>query len=83
MKPTGIVVAPGDAEAMARGIERLLFDDELRMKLGENAVADSRDRFDLQKQASEYLDWYAQVIGNYNSIRGQAIPARVAPQPAI
>jgi glycosyltransferase involved in cell wall biosynthesis len=82
MKPTGIVVAPGDAEAMARGIERLLFDDELRMKLGENAVADSRDRFDLQKQASEYLDWYAQVIGNYSN-RGEAIPATVAPRRAV
>jgi glycosyltransferase involved in cell wall biosynthesis len=70
MKPTGIVVPPGDAEAMALGVERLLFDDELRAKLGENAVVDSRDRFDLQRQANEYLHWYAQLVAERHAASG-------------
>jgi glycosyltransferase involved in cell wall biosynthesis len=79
--PTGVVVAPGDAEAMARGIERLLFDAELRRRLGENAVADSRVRFDLQKQATRYLEWYKELICHQHpahSAQDAAIGSRVA-----
>jgi glycosyltransferase involved in cell wall biosynthesis len=59
---TGIVVPPGDAAAMSVGIERLLNDDPLRRRLGENAATDACQRFDLQRQAETYLDWYEELL---------------------
>jgi glycosyltransferase involved in cell wall biosynthesis len=77
------VVSPGDGEALAAGIERLLCDDDLRMKLGENAVADSRARFDLQRQTDEYLEWYGQLIRNRHSMTGQGTTLSTAGRAAI
>jgi len=37
----GLLVAPGDASALAEALERLLNDQNLREKLGENARADA------------------------------------------
>jgi glycosyltransferase involved in cell wall biosynthesis len=82
-RATGIVVSPGDGEALAAGIERLLCDDDLRMKLGENAVADSRARFDLQRQTDEYLEWYGQLIRNRHSMTGQGTTLSTAGRAAI
>jgi glycosyltransferase involved in cell wall biosynthesis len=59
---TGILVPSGDSSAMAVGIERLLTDDCLRRRLGENAAQDARQRFDLKRQTAEYLDWYAKLV---------------------
>ena len=61
---TGVMVPPGDAEAMALGIERLLKDGPLRRRLGENAARDARQRFDLQKQVDSYLEWYGELLRN-------------------
>jgi glycosyltransferase involved in cell wall biosynthesis len=58
---TGILVRPGDSSAMAVAIERLLTDDSLRRRLGENAAHDARQRFELKRQTVEYLDWYAKL----------------------
>ena len=43
--PTGVLVPPADGAAMAEGIDRLLDDEGLRRKLGENAARDARTRF--------------------------------------
>jgi len=59
---TGILVPPGDAAGMAVGIERLLNDDSLRARMGENAAKDARERFDLQRQADSYLAWYKELL---------------------
>lgn len=60
---TGALVARGDAEAMAVEIQRLLDDETLRHRLGRNAAADAAKRFNLRKQAEEYLNWYREVLG--------------------
>jgi glycosyltransferase involved in cell wall biosynthesis len=58
---TGILVGPRDADELARGIERLLADDALRRRLGDNAARDARARFDLRRQVDDYLAWYEEL----------------------
>ena len=60
---TGVVVPPNDADALACGIRQLLDDAARRRQFGENAARDSRERFDLRRQADEYLAWYAAAAG--------------------
>jgi glycosyltransferase involved in cell wall biosynthesis len=61
-KPTGIIVPPGDAQAMAVGIEKLLTNEFLRQRLSENAAADAKERFDLRRQVDDYLAWYKELL---------------------
>jgi glycosyltransferase involved in cell wall biosynthesis len=62
---TGILVPSGDAPGMALGIDRLLNDNPLRRRMGENAARDARERFDLRRQVDSYL---ARVVRE-NTIR--------------
>jgi glycosyltransferase involved in cell wall biosynthesis len=59
---TGMLVPAGEPEAMAHGIRGLLLDTELRRALSVNALADARERFDLQRQVSDYLQWYCEIL---------------------
>ena len=61
---TGVLVPEGDAQAMAVSIERLLTDDFLRLRLGENAALDAAKRFDVQRQVDEFLNWYHSILEN-------------------
>ena len=61
-KATGILVPPGDARGMALGIERLLKDKPLRLRMGENAAKDAVERFGLQRQADDFLRWYQEIL---------------------
>jgi glycosyltransferase involved in cell wall biosynthesis len=47
---------------MAAAIEGLLDARELARQLSTNAAADARRRFDVQRQADDYLDWYRQIL---------------------
>lgn len=58
---TGVLVPQGDVEGIALSIERLLNDAPLCRCLGENAARDARKRFDLRRQANDYLGWYEQL----------------------
>jgi len=62
---TGLLVPARDADSMAAGIERLLKNESLRAQLGANAARDARDRFDLQRQADQYLAWYQDIIDEW------------------
>jgi len=59
---TGMLVPPKDAEGMAISIERLLNDDCLRRRMGDNAARDAQERFDLQRQVDDYLAWYRDLL---------------------
>jgi glycosyltransferase involved in cell wall biosynthesis len=59
---TGVLVPPGDAEGMAVAIEHLLNDDVQRHRLGKNAALDAVNRFDLQRQADDFVDWYQTIL---------------------
>lgn len=58
---TGALVPPGDAEAMARAVYMLLCHERIRNRLEENAVQDVRNRFDLERQVGDYLEWFTEV----------------------
>jgi glycosyltransferase involved in cell wall biosynthesis len=66
---TGMLVAGGDAEGMARCIERLLADEALRRQLGQNAARDARQRFDLNRHADDYLGWYREILAAHTEKR--------------
>ena len=55
---TGVMVRPAAAHEMAQDIVYLLSHPELNRQLAVNATADARQRFDLQRQTKEYLNWY-------------------------
>lgn len=59
---TGVLVPPGNVEAMASGIVALLTNDTLRYQLGESAARDAHERFDLNRQVEGYLEWYMEII---------------------
>ncbi len=60
--PTGILVPPGDATAIAAAIERLLTDAPLRAILAHNAATDAARRFGLERQVETYLAWYREIL---------------------
>jgi glycosyltransferase involved in cell wall biosynthesis len=61
---TGFLVDSGDVEGMADGIEKILKDKGLRDRLSEAASEDAIKRFDLNRQADQYLDWYEQILAS-------------------
>lgn len=64
---TGVLVPMGDAEGMAKAIVSLLQNEPLRLHLGENAVVDARQRFHLQRQVDDYLNWYQEILTDRSS----------------
>ena len=63
---TGMLVPAGDAGAAAEAVVALLTNSEPRRLLGENAVRDVRERFDLNQQVECYLAWYRTIIGDWH-----------------
>ena len=52
---TGLLVAPGDDLAIADAIERILGDDELRIRMGTAARERAHARFDARKTTAELI----------------------------
>lgn len=59
---TGFLTPPGDPAAMAARVSQLLCDADLRKAMSNNAVRDARQRFNLDDQVTNYLDWYSQIV---------------------
>jgi glycosyltransferase involved in cell wall biosynthesis len=62
---SGFLTPPGDAEEMARRAEQILSDPALRGALSEQAAESARRRFDLKRVVGDYLDWYGEVIEDF------------------
>ncbi len=58
---TGLLVPPGDADAMAAGLQRLLSDDALRARLAAKAAPDAAARFDARSMAERYQKSYEAI----------------------
>lgn len=68
---TGILVPPGDATALTGALCRVLENGEFRERLSTAAAEAAWGRFDIQRQATEYLDWYAELVAEWRGHRGQ------------
>jgi glycosyltransferase involved in cell wall biosynthesis len=58
---TGVLVQPGDPQALASAILALHDDPTRRARMGAAAAADARERFGLERQVDAYLDLYRDV----------------------
>jgi glycosyltransferase involved in cell wall biosynthesis len=59
---TGFLVPSGNARALADRLTLLLSDNKRRQCMGILAAEAARGRFDLQRQADAYLDWYKELV---------------------
>ena len=60
---TGLVVPPGDAEALADALGRLLGDDALRASLGEKAQLRARTEFGVDRMVERTVSVYREAVG--------------------
>jgi glycosyltransferase involved in cell wall biosynthesis len=58
----GILVTPDDPDALAESVIKLLTDEALQLRLGENGYATARERFRCDQTAANYESAYAQVL---------------------
>jgi glycosyltransferase involved in cell wall biosynthesis len=66
MEPeAGLIVPVGDVAGLADAIERMLADDELRSRLGENARTKFLSRFSLSVLTGETVDLYRRLLGDF------------------
>jgi glycosyltransferase involved in cell wall biosynthesis len=59
---TGLTVPPGDADALAAALRRLLGDDELRARLGSQARERALAEFTVARMVDEVLQVYAEAV---------------------
>ena len=62
---TGLTVPVGDAPALATALNRLLADDELRARLGAQALERATTEFGIEKMVTDTLDVYAEAIASH------------------
>lgn len=60
---TGLTVPPSDEKALAEAIDRLASDKALRRKLGKNAAARVREKFDEKNVIRQLYDIFSEVTG--------------------
>jgi glycosyltransferase involved in cell wall biosynthesis len=58
----GILVPPGDSEAMTAAIVSLLERPHLRESIGRNAAARATAHYDRDRQCDTYLEWYRSML---------------------
>jgi glycosyltransferase involved in cell wall biosynthesis len=54
---------------MASLVVQLIEDEELRLRMGAEAAEDVSKRFELKRQAEEYLKWY-DIISDIQEVIG-------------
>lgn len=62
---TGLTVPVGDSDALARALARLVGDDELRTRLGAQALERARAEFTIPRMASDVLAVYDEAIARH------------------
>lgn len=59
---TGLLAPPGDPEALANRMKRVLMDSELASRLTDQARVWAESRFNAQGMVSAYQQWYEELI---------------------
>ena len=60
---TGYLVPPGDAQAMAERLVRILGASDLCRSMGQSAQARARERYSAGQVAAQYRQVYRQMLG--------------------
>ena len=63
---TGFLIPPGNSEAMATAIHKLLHNHKLRHCMGIQAAKMARERFDAKRMVADYLTWYEEILNNFS-----------------
>jgi glycosyltransferase involved in cell wall biosynthesis len=58
----GILVEAADTTGLARAIDLLLSQEDLRRRLGENGSSVAASEFSIVQQAQRYLNWYREIL---------------------
>ena len=77
---TGLLVAPGDPEALAAAITRLVTDEPLRLRLGAAARERARD-FSWQACTDRHVELYEVLLRDHPRRRGGARRLIASPRP--
>ncbi len=64
---TGVLVDRGDADGMAAAATAILADPLLRATLSVNAARDASERFDLERQLDETIEWYREILADWTA----------------
>lgn len=59
---SGIITKPSDPTDMAQAIIHLLKDGQSRMTMANYAAQTAKERFSLDRQIDQYLDWYKEIL---------------------
>ncbi len=59
---TGILVVPGDPDALAAAVSMLEDDPERRTRMGFAAARCAEEHYSLQRQSTAFLDWFAELV---------------------
>ncbi len=60
----GLLVPPGDVNALAHAILALLDDPARRDRLGQAAMLTVRERFTVERMAAEFIHFYERILSN-------------------
>lgn len=69
---TGLLVAAGDAMALADGCLILLANPGLRQRMGENAVVRTSELFDVRRTAAELAEVFTRIVRRSEAAAAQA-----------
>jgi len=62
---TGFLTPFRDAPALAHWLQKLLDDAELAAKIGQAATQSAQQRFGLERQVRDFLEWYAEILDGW------------------
>jgi glycosyltransferase involved in cell wall biosynthesis len=60
---TGILVPPGDSEALAKAIVKILTSPELARKMGEEGYKRAKKLFDAHENVAKVMNIYNEILG--------------------
>jgi glycosyltransferase involved in cell wall biosynthesis len=74
---SGLLTPPNNAEAVANAISRILYDEALRTRLGDNGRRRVLDKFEIERVLAQVFDVYAELIPDLHARLAGSIPTRI------